>query len=167
MQHRKDSLTGNNMNPYLDSIIGKKPDAVYILPFPPSVNHLYFNARGRSKGRRKAKKYKDWELLAENAINSQKIIKFNQPVAIIHNLYKPDFRVRDCANYEKATTDFLVNAGVLVDDVQVRLNVQLWCDWSKEKNKTEICIYSLASCIKECNIDTGIRKLNEIIRNGE
>ena len=79
------------------------------LPLPPSVNSLY---EGGSKQKRfPSKRYKTWlavcpRLPMHNLAN----------VKLRYDFYMPDNRARDCANLEKAITDFLVKQGVIIDD---------------------------------------------------
>lgn len=79
------------------------------LPFPPSVNGL-FNG-GSNQQRFKSKKYKDW-LLSCPRLPALHLDR----VAITYRFFFPDNRVRDCQNFIKATTDYLVNSGLIVDD---------------------------------------------------
>ncbi len=125
---------------YISQIQDKPPDAIYTLPFPPSVNGAY---RNHSKGRVKTKKYISWIKEAKGALYGQPKVYFEGPVAIVLNLYIPDNRNRDCANYEKVTTDFLVNIGFLRDDSLVRLNIQQWLDWEEKQSKVDVHIYKL------------------------
>lgn len=87
------------------------------LPLPPSVNALY---GGGSKQRRfKSKAYKAWLLEAEFAAKNQDLTidDFYQSKVELHYIYYfPDKRSRDCENYCKAVSDFLVAQQIIEDD---------------------------------------------------
>lgn len=85
----------------------------FILPFPPSVNTSYNINKGK---RVKGAKVKEWEIRANIALNKQNILPINQRCYLIYSLNTPDNRIRDCGNYEKTLTDFLVSKGILQDD---------------------------------------------------
>lgn len=85
----------------------------FILPFPPSVNAPYKMERGR---RTKGNKVIAWEKLAGEAINKQNIMPFVGRCIIEYELFHPDNRIRDAANYEKIVTDFLVSKNILNGD---------------------------------------------------
>ena len=86
----------------------------FILPFPPSVNIKYgINKNGK---RYKSEKVKAWERAAREALNSQNILPIHGRVIIRYTLDTPDNMERDCGNYEKFTTDFLVSQGILKGD---------------------------------------------------
>lgn len=98
---------------------------VIMLPFPPTLNGLY---AGKAR-RYKSPRYKAWLDEAWFQINPQRpLAHFDTPVSIIIHLGRPDNRKRDVANYEKATTDFLVAANVLKDDALIHSNTQRWND---------------------------------------
>lgn len=135
------------LNPYVytDQISSMKDKALIFeidLPFPPSVNTAYSNA---AKGRIKSKKYKTWEKEAHLMLLLSKRPKspFKGNLAIIHSLYIPDKRLRDCANYEKVSTDILVSSGIIYDDNIIRWNLQQWIDWEPGRKEVNIRIYSL------------------------
>lgn len=98
--------------------------AIIVLPFPPSVNGLY---AGKAR-RYKSPRYKAWLSEAEFAFFQQNTPSFAEPVSVHMKFGRPDKRVRDVANYEKATSDFLVNSGVLSDDSLIEDNRQSWCE---------------------------------------
>lgn len=80
------------------------------LPIPPSVNALYGQRPG--KKRFKSAKYKAWEA----SLPDIKPVGIEGPVRICYVLHFPDNRRRDISNFIKASEDFLVSSGVLVDD---------------------------------------------------
>lgn len=104
-----------------------EPVAEYKLSMPPSLSSCYNNVK--RVGRVKSVEYKRWEHLAMSEMHGQKIVHFDMPVVVVHCLQVPDKRKRDCANYEKAASDFFVKIGVLKDDSLIRINAQLWLDW--------------------------------------
>ena len=81
------------------------------LPLPPSVNSAYGGGSGQQ--RFKSASYKRW-LLSCPAVTNRPLINF--PVELQYDVYLPDARLRDIANYEKLPTDFLVKNGILEDD---------------------------------------------------
>ena len=100
------------------------------LPYPPSVNSLY-----AGKGRRyKSKAYKAWFLEAGIAINGQTASVRGKKIKLTIRVHRPDKRVRDIANIEKAVSDLLVAHGILEDDSDIISNTQLWIDeeWEDE-----------------------------------
>lgn len=85
----------------------------FILPFPPTVNSEY----GISHGRRyNTDKIKKWKQAAIDALNEQEVLPVRGRVLLEYELDTPDGRQRDAANYEKYTTDLLVQHGILQDD---------------------------------------------------
>jgi len=88
-----------------------------ILPLCPSVNSLY---NGGSKQRRfKSKGYKAWLIRANEALFNQDLIPedfYTGKVALTYTYYFPDKRSRDCENYVKAVSDFLVANQIIEDD---------------------------------------------------
>ncbi len=90
------------------------------LPFPPSVNGLYFNLK--HGGRVKTTRYQEWIKSASVALNSQNLgvspynPKFKEPVEVSYVVGRPDKRIRDLSNTLKALDDILVSYGILKDD---------------------------------------------------
>ena len=83
-------------------------------PFPPSVNN-YLGRNGKhSYLTDKAKQFnKDiYYLVLMNNLNKN----YTTPIEIHYDIWFPDTRRRDIANYEKVLTDALVKAGVMEDD---------------------------------------------------
>lgn len=81
------------------------------LPFPPSTNNLYLNAR---KGRVLSPEYRAWKEQAGWELKAQNLQPFTER-AIIH-IDIDDTRQGDCANREKAVVDLLVSHGILKGD---------------------------------------------------
>ena len=87
------------------------------LPYPPSVNHMYTNARGRRFPNAKAKAYKTavQEYIAEYRVPKLGDAK----IALIVWAYPPDRRKRDISNLLKIIEDSLQDAGVFDDDFNI------------------------------------------------
>lgn len=81
------------------------------IPLPPSVNSAYGGGSGQR--RFKSATYKRWLLKCPAVTDRPRI---SAPVCVTYNVWLPDNRLRDIANYEKLATDFLVNNKVLEDD---------------------------------------------------
>ena len=105
-----------------------KPDLVLTLPMPPSVNECYSNTTHPARPRVKSEKYKEWIKLATDALWTQKKTYLTGPIAVVYSFYVPDKRKRDCANYEKCLSDFLVGNSLIEDDRLIRWNLQEWLD---------------------------------------
>lgn len=118
-----------------------KPVASYELTIPPSVNVCYSN--GRNGGRFKNKRYIEWVKLANREMLDQKIIHIKTKVIAFYSFGVPDNRIRDCANYEKVLTDYLVNLSILKDDSLIRCNIQQWEDWEPKNRKVRIFFYEI------------------------
>ena len=89
-----------------------------ILPWPPSVNHLW--KRGKNGGMflaRNGREYRKEVWLIWRAAGGEKFGKL--PVAIELDAWPPDERRRDLDNLAKAILDALVSCGCLTDDWQV------------------------------------------------
>jgi len=87
------------------------------LPYPPSVNHLYINARGRRFPNAKAKAYKT---AVQEYVAEYRTPKFNNAkIALIVWAYPPDKRKRDISNLLKIIEDSLQDAGVFDDDFNI------------------------------------------------
>lgn len=125
-----------------ESFFCKKADYEITLPTPVSVNSAYSNSR---RGRIKTVKNKQWQSIAQGAILSKPRPNLNSPIAIFHHLFVPDRRKRDCANYEKVSTDLLVDMQVIKDDSLIRLNQQQWVDWEKRDKVVFIQIFKIDS----------------------
>ena len=134
--------------------INREPQTRVVIPAPPSVNKLWVNAARKKAGRKeftsgrvKTDAYKLWIKAAKDALWNQKFKTFDTPVAVMYSFNVPDNRIRDCGNYEKALSDFLVRIGILKDDHLIRQNMQQWmdngCDWDGKELTVEVCIFSL------------------------
>lgn len=82
------------------------------LPFPPSLNNLFVNVRG--KGRVPSVRYKNWRERATQAMWGQRMIAFSGPVEI-HIVYE-DAGQADLDNLSKGLIDHLVHHRLIYDD---------------------------------------------------
>lgn len=91
------------------------------LPYPPSVNHMYINARGRRFPNKKAIDYK---IKVQDIVIEECAKKFgSSPISLQIWVYPPDRRKRDISNIIKIVEDSLQDAGVYDDDFQINLLV--------------------------------------------
>ena len=86
------------------------------LPFPPSTNHSHHYGSGRKFLSKKTKEFR--ERVQEIVIES-KAEKIEGRLSLFVALFPPDKRKRDIGNYEKQTTDALMNTGLFDDDEQI------------------------------------------------
>jgi Holliday junction resolvase RusA-like endonuclease len=94
--------------------LGIKPAPIELrLPFPPSVNELYFNPKNW-RGRVSTSEYLDWQDRAGWELKSQRPRRMKDRCVITIDL--DDKRRGDAANREKAVVDLLVTHGVIEDD---------------------------------------------------
>ena len=88
---------------------------ILTLPFPPSVNAMYLNMRG--KGRVKSPEYRDWLLEAGNVLMRQVVPPcFASHHRITVRIDLDDRRQGDCDNRAKAVMDLLVASRVIPGD---------------------------------------------------
>lgn len=118
-----------------------EPDLYVVLPKPPSVNAIYANVP--NVGRVKTKAYRKWEEDALASLWPQRLTYFETKVAVVYSFEVPDNRKRDCANLEKALSDFLVKTRIILDDSHIRFNAQEWLDCEEKGDKAHIKIYNL------------------------
>ena len=121
----------------------EKASLVLILTTPPSVNQAYVNVRTR--GRVKAPCYIQWEKQAKVDLRNQLdriTLPLKTPYGIIYSINKTDNRLRDCANYEKCLSDFLVKMRIIHDDSYILVNIQEWMCDKDLGNKTCCQIFS-------------------------
>lgn len=126
---------------YDEFILNKRPDATYLFSMPPSVNAAYQNTTNNS--RCKSKEYKKWIKLASSELMIQRIKVVEGKIAIRLSFLVPDKKKRDCANYEKVLTDFLVRMKIIDDDSNIRYNTQQWLDWEMPGRGVRVDIFSL------------------------
>ena len=86
------------------------------LPWPPSTNHSHHYG-----GKRKflSKPTKQFREKVQDIVIDAKLDKIEGRLAVFYALYPPDKRRRDIGNYEKQTTDALMEAGLFDDDEQI------------------------------------------------
>lgn len=104
-------------------LAGREPCAKLRLSRPPSVNNGY-----EHKGEyliNKTQHHKDWIKQARLEMWGQQWELFDTPVAVVYEFNKK-YAVEDCANFEKAASDFLVRHNVLKDDSLIWFNAQTW-----------------------------------------
>ena len=83
------------------------------LPWPSSTNHSHHYGSGRKFLSKKTKQFR--EQVQEIVIDA-KCGKVNGRLAVFYAFYPPDRRRRDIGNYEKQTTDALMETGIFDDD---------------------------------------------------
>lgn len=86
------------------------------LPWPSSTNHSHHYGSGRKFLSKKTKQFR--EKVQEIVIEANPS-KIEGRLAVFYALYPPDKRRRDIGNYEKQTTDALMEAGLFDDDEQI------------------------------------------------
>lgn len=102
--------------------------ATFMIPRPPSVNAC-FATDFRTRRRFATKAYSEWKLEVLALILPQVKHKFDCKIAVKYRLGRePDKRRRDLGNYEKPTTDVLVEAGVIQDDCLIQEQLLQWTD---------------------------------------
>lgn len=104
-------------------IAGREPCAKLRLSRPPSVNTGYERKDGMEM--HKTQYHKEWIRQARLEMWGQQYPFFETPVAVVYEFPKK-FAVEDCANFEKAASDFLVRQRVLRDDSLIWFNAQTW-----------------------------------------
>ena len=113
------------------------PEATLILPFPPSVNHIWIHAKnGAVFLSKKARAFRETVAVETLVARSKKILP-KEPIAgkirVKAVFHAPDRRVRDLDNCHKALWDALTHAGVWLDDWQVEA---LEAAWGEPKKKS-------------------------------
>lgn len=87
------------------------------LPFPPSVNRIWRQWKGRTLLSKEGREYRDrvareWLLMRSQGLGRRALV-----VDVL--AYMPDARRRDIDNLAKASLDALQRAGAFVDDSQI------------------------------------------------
>lgn len=106
------------------ALAAREPCAQLRLTRPPSVNTGYERKDGMAM--HKTPFHKDWIKQARLEMWGQQWQRFDTPVAVVYEFNKREHYTEDCANFEKAASDFLVRMQVLVDDSLIHFNAQLW-----------------------------------------
>lgn len=101
---------------------------VVSLPFPPTTNNLYLNARG--KGRVPTPRYSAWRTQALWEMRIQRVKPVTGPVHVHIRLVAPDKCRRDADNTFKAVLDALAKGGVIEDDSSAYVR-RLSSEWAE------------------------------------
>ena len=119
-------------------------EQVFDLPFPPSVNGLYRNARGR--GRVKTDRYAAWINSAGWALKAHRNRSPVKGRVVLHIMYeRKDRRKRDLSNLVKAVEDLLVAHKIIEDDSLVE---QLSLAWSDHITGCRVCLSPYQSTLE-------------------
>jgi len=113
-----------------------------ILPFPISVNSMYYNRR--KGGRKKKAAYVSWIKACDKMALSQKpFFNFDKRVDITIHL-NGGKSTSDCDNLSKGPVDYLVRIEVIKDDCKpyVRSTKQIWDDSIPE----QMCLVFIEEC---------------------
>lgn len=90
----------------------------FSLKMPPTANNLF--PTGKNGRRFPSKAYTAWKAVAALDILQQcRGVQLTGRIDITYVFCFSDKRARDIANFEKATTDALVDAGVIRDDCDI------------------------------------------------
>lgn len=119
------------------------------LPASPSINACYSDVFQFSKIKKhnvirrvKSNKYKIWEKEAWITLKAHYNPVFPTPkikgcISVLYMIPKSKGK-KDCANYEKCLSDFLVSTEIIEDDSKILLNSQAWTD------ESEVIVYITA-----------------------
>ena len=93
------------------------------LPYPPSANHLWRSARGRTY---RSRAYVDW--LAEAGLYAKQQFKqtLKGPYKLTITAARPDKRKRDLDNILKPISDLLKSIGAIEDDHLCEMLTARW-----------------------------------------
>jgi crossover junction endodeoxyribonuclease RusA len=94
------------------------------LPYPPSANGLYFNAK--SGGRVKTPRYEAWRTEAAWLISLAKKTRTEGPYGLTVLVGRPDKRRRDIDNLIKPISDALKHGGAIADDSECQCIEMKW-----------------------------------------
>lgn len=126
------------------------------LPFPPSVNNLFAQARVNGKTRRfQSKRYKAWRREAEAHLlwKHSPLPRFTYPVSVGIIIQPPDARRRDADNLVKPLLDLLVRVGMLADDSLVK-SIQVVMD----RPSNDPCALVRISEFEQIDLEDAIRE---------
>lgn len=129
------------MSDYFEMALDLERTVIINTPFPPSTNNLFINV---AKGRIPSAKYADWKQQAGWALKAQRPKSIKGPVVLNYQFQEgQDKRKRDIGNLEKASTDLLVEHGVIEsDDNTIVRGITL--RWSKAINGARVEIIPVA-----------------------
>ena len=116
------------------------------LPWPPSVNHYWFQKGNRRFIGAKGKKFREdvQGILDNHRLDETRHIIFNvDRLKVSINVFQPDRRKRDLDNLFKATLDALQHAGMYEDDSQIDDLRIVRLDVDKENPRLEVSIWTL------------------------
>ena len=123
----------------LNKILERDPDLILDLPQPPSVNTAYNNS---SKGRVKTISYKNWIAEADLYLitsGQQRLLKqLKPPYGLVYEIAKYNNIKRDCANYEKLLSDYLMRIAVIKEDSLIDINIQMFVKRSEKISRCKI-----------------------------
>lgn len=86
------------------------------LPFPPSVNEMYVNRKGRGRGRFPSRSYKQWTQDSVAMLRLQQHILQHLTMRVSVEILLDDRRQGDCDNRIKPVLDLLVKHRILRGD---------------------------------------------------
>jgi crossover junction endodeoxyribonuclease RusA len=86
-----------------------------VIPYPPSVNSIWRQYRGRTI---LSKEYRDYKTMVARLLGVNPV-PTKARIRICIYAYMPDRRRRDLDNLTKVTIDILTHAGVWMDDEQI------------------------------------------------
>lgn len=108
-----------------------------VLPFPPSVNRMWRQFRGRTILSAEGRKYK--QHAAYCATIGWGIIEYAKgDVSVYIRAYMPDARRRDIDNLNKMALDAMTAGGVWRDDSQVKRLTIEHCGIDRENPRLEV-----------------------------
>jgi crossover junction endodeoxyribonuclease RusA len=83
-------------------------------------------------GRAKTARYKNWIAITTPQLKKQIQWRrpdfFHEKIIVIYSLKRPDKRIRDLGNLEKALSDILVSTGIIEDDSNIEDLRLHWAD---------------------------------------
>ena len=107
------------------------------LPFPPGVNNLFANARGR--GRYRTERYREWANAAGWELKAQKPRRVRGPVSLEMWFEDKRDRRRDLDGLPKAVCDLLVSFRIIEEDNREVVR-ELSLKWSRAVKGCRVCI---------------------------
>lgn len=107
--------------------MSRPADLVLFLPYPPSLNNLFFTD-WKTRRRPASAEYKAWQKTAGQALLQQPRRSLTGQVRMLCEFHRPDNRRRDLLNLEKGPTDLLVTHGVIEDDSRIVEATLRWVD---------------------------------------
>lgn len=117
------------------------------LPYPPSVNHLYFNASTGRVMRQEGRVYKQAVLAAVLRALNGRPAAYEGRLGLDIAVYFPDRRKRDLDNLIKITQDSLTSAGVWLDDKQIK-DLHIWQAGMQKGGKLEVTVRTLPDLLE-------------------